>query len=325
MLEFIAIPSASSGSGAVYYDIAVKLPLRSLVVKRRYSEFEELVNGICHELGIDVKEFPYPLPSKRINWFNNNTDSIVQERKVHLAKFLNSVIKDSSVQNLPLVHRFLQIPPNFEFSPSLFKSKQGGSTKEADLFIQSDAIDENNWLEIVRILKSEINDQNSAPSLAEKIKLREKFNKVYQPCLVNLVNSLNRLNISKHEHGRRQSQLSEVKNLLNGLIDSLEAVQREALVLGPPQARRVFGKPQETAETLGLNNKELLQQQVQVHQKQDQEIEQLRKIIQRQRQIGEAINQEVGEQNELLDQFNDEVDRTADKVKLARKKARSIV
>lgn len=94
---------------------------------------------------------------------------------------------------------------------------------------------------------------------------------------------------------------------------------REALLgfkaLGKP-ARRVFGasEPQETEVTRPLDNVGLLGlQQVQVQQ-QDQKLSGLTTILQRQRQLGEAINNEIHEQNELLDSLSNDVDIVSGKL-----------
>ena len=83
--------------GSTYYQINIKLPLRSFTIKKRYLEFQQLVLDLSRNLGIDSRDFPYELPGKRINWLNKT--SIVEERKVGLAEFLNNLIQDSTLQN----------------------------------------------------------------------------------------------------------------------------------------------------------------------------------------------------------------------------------
>ncbi|KAH9944435.1 syntaxin [Epithele typhae] len=75
---------------------------------------------------------------------------------------------------------------------------------------------------------------------------------------------------------------------------------------------RVFGQaapPKETEQTRPLDNHGLVQlQQTQMDQ-QDSHLAQLSTILSRQRMLGLAINQEIREQNEELDDLTNEVDR----------------
>ncbi|KAI0778126.1 hypothetical protein BD413DRAFT_506936, partial [Trametes elegans] len=90
---------------------------------------------------------------------------------------------------------------------------------------------------------------------------------------------------------------------------------------GRPVAR-VFGQkaqPQETDQTRPLDNHGLLQlQQTQVDQ-QDEQLSQLTTVLQRQKQLGLAIHQEVSQQIEDLDLLNDEVDRVGGKLTSAKR------
>ncbi|KAK6454140.1 Phox homologous domain-containing protein [Scheffersomyces xylosifermentans] len=325
MTEVISIPTTSNHSGVIYYHIMVQLPLRSLSVQRRYSEFEDLLNNLSKDLGISPKDFPYYLPAKRVNWFKTNTDSIVEERKSELTKFLNSLIREPSIQNNDVLHKFLQLPVNFTFNNALFHSNINGKSNEASLAIDYNSIDESNWLEIFRVLKSSIQDAlisaKSNPNIGVKIQTRDKINKIYQPAFVNLLKSLNsdlKKNLASDEFSRRQVLLKEVQSNLQNLLSDRSSP-------GSTSKRVLGGPPQETKDTIGLDNKDLLQRQVQIHQQQDQELEQLRLIVARQRQIGEMINAEVEEQNELLDQFNEEVESTSNKLSSARRKARNLL
>ncbi|ABN66631.2 predicted protein [Scheffersomyces stipitis CBS 6054] len=316
MSEIISIPTTSTHGGATYYHVAIKLPLRSLTVQRRYSEFEDLVNGLCDNLGINVKDFPYELPSKRINWFKSNTQNIISERKAELSRFLNQAIRDSTIQNSALLHKFLSLPVNFRFNSNLFNNNVNESTHSSVLSLDEGSIDESNWLEVLRVLRFSIQDSDVSANnakIGDKIQIRDKINKLFQPCFVKLLSTLNgklKKELPTDEFSRRQALLKEIQANLQHLVST---------------SRRVLGGPKETKDTVGLSNQDLLQQQVQIHRQQDQEVEQLRMIISRQRQIGEMINAEVEEQNAMLDQFNEEVERASDKVQSARNRARNIL
>ncbi|GMF99554.1 unnamed protein product [[Candida] boidinii] len=74
-----------------------------------------------------------------------------------------------------------------------------------------------------------------------------------------------------------------------------------------------------------MDNSELHQYQQQTMQSQDEDLIVLRKIIERQRQIGHAINEELNIQNEILDGFNSQVDESSRKITYAKKKISKIV
>ncbi|KAJ3479844.1 hypothetical protein NLI96_g8774 [Meripilus lineatus] len=84
---------------------------------------------------------------------------------------------------------------------------------------------------------------------------------------------------------------------------------------------RVFGaaKPQETEQTRPLDNHGLLQLQETQMGRQDSQLSQLSAILQRQKHLGLAIHQEISEQNEMLDDLTNEVDRVGGKLTSAKK------
>ena len=85
---------------------------------------------------------------------------------------------------------------------------------------------------------------------------------------------------------------------------------------------RVFGVPQppkETEETRPMDDHGLLQlQQVKMDQ-QDAQVAQLATILQRQKQLGMAINNELAQHIELLDGLTDDMDRVGGKLTAAKK------
>lgn len=74
-----------------------------------------------------------------------------------------------------------------------------------------------------------------------------------------------------------------------------------------PRSSRVLGR--ETDKTRELDNKGLLQMQREEMADQDLEVEDLLKIVRRQKELGLAINQELQEQSEMLAIVDDDVDR----------------
>jgi regulator of vacuolar morphogenesis len=94
----------------------------------------------------------------------------------------------------------------------------------------------------------------------------------------------------------------------------------------PDRARpvtRIFGAPQpqyrETTETRPLDDRGLLQLQKQKVEQQDQQLNNLSAVLQRQMHIGVAIHTEIGEQNKILDELNSDVDRVQGKIGTAKR------
>lgn len=76
---------------------------------------------------------------------------------------------------------------------------------------------------------------------------------------------------------------------------------------GAPRSGRVLGK--ETERTRELDNQGVLQLQRETMEDQDMGIEELRKIVARQRELGIAINGELQVQNDLLKLADEDADR----------------
>ena len=92
------------------------------------------------------------------------------------------------------------------------------------------------------------------------------------------------------------------KETLFGKIDGPSNGRRT-----PARSGRVLGK--ETERTRELDNQGVLQLQKQTMQDQDQSVEELMKIILRQRELGQAIHEELEVHNELLRLADEDTDR----------------
>lgn len=349
MSDILSIPSYKASGGVVYYQVALKLPLRQSTVFKRYSDFVDLVEKLTGDLGINSSDFPYKLPPKSLGLFkfgNRQKEAFLEERQVSLARFLTQVIQDRDLQNSPIVHDFLQLPINFKFTSNLFRQQSPGNSRENDIIIgdhEMGNIDQFRWMELLRLIRSFVAElkTNYSRTVNHKIATRDKLNKLIRPNFDRLQTILQKHSdqhlIDEKEYLRRglvakevEGEILELAAIIDGqsTAGSFPSDKEELFNTGKSSGKRVFGapaQPRETKETLSLDNRALLQQQVQIHKSQDQEAEQLRKIIARQREIGMIINNEVEEQNELLDSFNQDVDTTTDKVKAARGRAKRIL
>jgi regulator of vacuolar morphogenesis len=99
-------------------------------------------------------------------------------------------------------------------------------------------------------------------------------------------------------------------------------------LFGPGVSRpsgRVLGAPvPETDKTRQLDNEGVVQLQRQLMQDQDLDVEELAKIVRRQREMGLAIHGELELQNEMLDRVDKDVDRVKGKIDIAKKRVSKI-
>lgn len=199
-----------------------------------------------------------------------------------MAEFLNNIIQDTSLQNEKEVLSFLQLPLSFKFTKEMLTNNR------ADL----ESV-EKNWYDVYRKLKLDIVNE-SATTINERIQLHNRINRLYQPRMIELLQTVS--NVDHNEAIKRKQLIGQLQEKVDELLKNDQP--REL------KSKRVLGSGstsvKETAETLPLDNRELLQHQIQIHKDQDKELEQLRVMIARQRQIGELINTEVEEQNAML-------------------------
>jgi regulator of vacuolar morphogenesis len=100
--------------------------------------------------------------------------------------------------------------------------------------------------------------------------------------------------------------------------------QDKGALFGPGVARpsgRVLGAPvPETERTRELDNEGVLQLQKQIMQDQDLDVEELAKIVRRQKDMGMAINEELEVQIEMLKRVDEDADRVKNKIDVAKKR-----
>lgn len=320
----ISITDTHFENKVVYYLVEVVLPLRRITVNKRYSDFVLLVAALTKELGISTSDFPYELPPKKRLF--SNLDQIVAERKFRLSEFLNAVVRDLDLCNRRPVHRFLNLPQNFKFTRDLF-----GSDKEPvsdDKFLideDAGAITKNQWLTYLRVVKSSVQSLSTDQSMASRTEARARINKYVLPNVEKLGVSLAQLSQKGAISGAELKERTQALAAVQARVESVLAPEKKEETTGflRPFERTRY-EAVDTKDTIALSNTELLQRQQQIHKDQDSEVEALRKIIGRQKQIAQMINLEVEEQNEMLNQFNDEVEASTEKMNGARGRAKKI-
>ncbi|CAG8983493.1 hypothetical protein HYALB_00004293 [Hymenoscyphus albidus] len=106
------------------------------------------------------------------------------------------------------------------------------------------------------------------------------------------------------------------------------SAQDKSQLFGPGVSRptgRVLGVPvPETAKTRELDNEQVLQLQREMMRDQDVDVEELAKIVRRQREMGVQIHEELEYHNTLLQTQDAHVDRVKGKIDVAKKRAKKI-
>ncbi|KAG8907482.1 hypothetical protein FRB99_004058 [Tulasnella sp. 403] len=330
------------------YRIEVQGPVRSWLVWRRYSEFDDLHTELTSSTG---SRPPATLPPKHSLSLRRrfNEEKIVQERIQGLELYLRAIIgnKDPVWRDSLAFKSFLSIPV-----PSTGNTS---SAPAAAQFTSSSWLDEHSDLQsLVRDIRADINKRNALSDAGDvtashqsnvqaKKKLSSLLNRV--GLLAKGLDDLRIAGMSDGEVQRRGDMVSrlqdECEKLGKMVVASRQAgrafssnsaadrnpasqIDRDAQ-LGPNKpagapVTRVFGAAAlETEETRPLDDTGLVQlQQTQIDQ-QDVQLSQLSTILQRQKQIGLAIGAEIEQQNEMLDRLTVDVDRVGGKLAGAKK------
>ncbi len=334
MIE-VSIPTTTSVNDYLLYNLEIQVTKTmsdTYKVSKRYSDFVEFKKSLETSLNSSI---PYTLPSKYTNFYKSS-EKIIDERKLGLTDFLSGILNDINLRSHDVVLNFLNLPRT-----TFVELAEDNLTKRNN-FLNSSTEEEidssSKWLDNIRDVKSLLQDVRS---------------KMFTNA--NIIGCKKSLDSSKHRIDHLKSYLSQTqelghgeinrrKDLLNQLIRdyeelsslftglSLTTINKTPLNTNKntqrqqdeqfrsTSTRRTLGKPKETHITQTMDNKQLLQQQQLTLSKQDQDLDGLRSIIQRQRQIGTAINEELGIQNDLLNGLRDQVDQSEQKIAVAKRK-----
>lgn len=152
----ISIPNASvatpaEGKPYTVYHIVLQLPLRKHEIRKRYTDFTTLHTELQSQTGSPP---PAPLPAK--SWIRKtvNNDSLTEDRRQALEKYVKAILEDNDPKwrSSSAWRAFLNLPSgtstlnsNGSLSPTSRRRGSAGIT------------DPNDWLEAHRDLKSHIN------------------------------------------------------------------------------------------------------------------------------------------------------------------------
>ncbi|EXJ59272.1 regulator-vacuolar morphogenesis [Cladophialophora yegresii CBS 114405] len=356
----ISIPNTTISEGSkpyTIYNITLRLPLRSFTVQKRYSDFLTLHSGLTDQVGAPP---PCSLPGKSWFSKTVSNPQLTEERRQNLETYLKTINEcdDSRWRTTSVWRAFLNLPSSLASSTSskagalhsVISGPGGGGAPITDPVI---------WLDVHRDLKAQLQDarlnltsrdqatttqkQHEAGAAAKSHLVKASgLISALEEGLVNIQKGANDgwggQKLGEGELRRRRDLIASAKkdrdgleNLLNAMVtkskldQTVASVQQTQELMGSAQHNkpkvgggRVLGK--ETAETRELDNQGVLQLQKQKMADQDLDVEELRKIVLRQKELGIAINQELEVQNDMLRMVDEDVDRVQGKIQIAKRR-----
>ncbi|ROV90652.1 hypothetical protein VMCG_10034 [Cytospora schulzeri] len=373
----VATPSDSKPY--TQFNITLRLPLRSFVVQKRYSDFTDLHETLTHQVGTPPPEH---LPGK--HWFKSTVSSpeLTEDRRRALEAYLRAIAEspDRRWRDTAAWRQFLTLPATGGGSAASASGIEGkvpavnmnGANSAA-------AEDPTTWTDLHREMKGHLHEARlqlarrdaasdsggfgsggagkQGSSAAAEAGAAAKRALVRAGSLLTaleggLKNMGEMKRLGEGELRRRRDLLAAARLERDGLEKlsaSLASARsgsgagmspregapnsgdKAALLSGARETSRariggrVLGAPlPETERTRELGNTGVLQLQRTQMREQDEDVEELAKIIRRQREMGMAIKTEVEVQNEMLDQMDRDTDRLGAKMQVANKKARKL-
>lgn len=332
----VTIPTVTPVGNYSLYDLEIAIRLNKYKVDRyriskRYSDFVQLRQSLEQQRITQLPE----LPSKYASLYKRN-ETLLNERKSGLTKFATSLLNDRQLRGEAQVLNFFNIPKSTIVELNMLNS--GNSTAEKPMMGNSiNNIDSaQQWMEVYKTVKSLLQDARTKIfGKGNVIEIRKSLKNAESniELLKSYLSTTQELGAGEIRR-RKELLLSVTKELteLNEIFRSMNFTElsdkqsinsahaNELFKTQNSSGRRTLGRTKETSQTKKLDNRGLLQVQQQEMKNQDQSLEALRDMILRQKQIGIAVNEEIGIQNELLDSLNQEVDQSTSKLKVARGK-----
>ncbi|KHJ32810.1 putative snare complex subunit [Erysiphe necator] len=349
------------------YNITLRLPLRTFVIQKRYSDFVSLNAALTSTVSVPP---PVPLPGK--SWFTSTAGSpkLTEARRKGLELYLRAIAESSDTrwQETSVWRNFLNLPNNISGRNSSIKddlvaaSHRGSNAGEL-------TADPTVWLDVHREMKNHLHDarlflgkrdsatttqaQHVAGANAKKslVKAGSLISNLEEglKIMCEAERKIGKLAVGAGELRRRKDLLGSAKVEREGLeklalslaiksqsIAGLTASGGDNGILSLEQktlhepgmiksSGRILGTViHETENTRQLDNEGVLQLQREMMETQDQEVNELAKIVRRQKEMGIAIYNELELQNEMLKKVDDGVDRVGKKIEVAKKRANKL-
>lgn len=354
----ISVPNTSvSNTSKPYtlYNITLRLPLRSFIVQKRFSDFLSLHTSLAAQVGTPP---PATLPQK--SWFTRSISSpeLTEERRKGLETYLQTLnqTQDHRWRDTSTWRNFLNLPLHTSSKSSVasaLHSTVAGAESGAPI------TDPVVWLDQHRDLKSQLHDARlylTKRDQATSAQAQHECGAQAKKCLVRVGTMISALELGLKRLGadawgyeklgegemrRRRDLVTSVKREKEGLENLLAAMitksqvdktiagaqEKQALVGGstskkPASGGRVLG--QETEKTRAVDNQGVLQLQKQLMEEQDEDVMVLAQAVRRQKELGVAIQEELQLQNEMLGMLDEDVTRVQGKIDVANKRIAKI-
>ncbi|GJE93124.1 syntaxin [Phanerochaete sordida] len=333
------------------YRIEIQATVRSWQMWRRYSEFADLHTELTKSTGAAP---PAELPPKHsLSMFrSHNNPTILEERRQGLEQYLRAIVsaRDDRWRESFAFRDFLGVPVGkADAAAGGFSQFTSSSWLDEHTDLQAR----------VRDVRADINKRDALADTGDvsgshqtnvqaKKKLAAALSRV--GALEDGLEHLALAGMSEGELQRRRDMVARLRDDCEKLAKMVTVARSTTRGLGAPAERnpatdsdrdallshparpssagfsrpvtRVFGgggKPKETDQTRPLDNQGLVQLQSTQMDQQDAQLAQLSSILQRQKHLGLAINHEIREQNEMLDDLTNEVDHVGGKLTSAKK------
>jgi regulator of vacuolar morphogenesis len=347
----ISIPSTSlhtpSDNSKPYtlYNITLRLPLRTFVVQKRYSDFVTLHQNLQSAVGAPP---PVSLPGK--SWFKSTVKSpeLTEDRRRGLEAYLRAIAEslDRRWRDTSAWRQFMQLPGinSAGNSAASVRAGAGFGIPNRDAANAAAAQDPGTWLDLHKEMKGELQEarrclarregaSDNSTALEAGAAAKRAIVKA-GGLLIALGDGLRAIQDGKRlgdgEIRRRKDLLAAAKvdrEDLDKLANSIAASAKAGAASGMPSASdkaALLGHGPRPERTRELDNQGVVQLQQQMMKEQDQDVESLAKIIRRQREMALEINREVEEQTEMLDQLDTDADRLQTKTDIAKKRVKNI-
>ena len=336
----------------IVFRIEIQAHVRSWQMWRRYSEFVDLNTELTKSIGVP----PASLPPKHAFAMlrSPKNEALLEERRAGLEAYLRAIVsaKDDKWLDTFALRDFLGVPVGKQG-----ELNSGGSSNAAGgaQFTSSSWLDEHIDLQArVRDVRADVNRRDEFSERGDvsaahqtNVQAKKKLAGVLSRigALAEGLDALALRGMSEGELQRRTDMVARLQDDCEKLAKMLTVARHSARGLGSAAERsgpaansdraalfagatsskpfsRVFGAPQppkETEQTRPLDNQGLLQLQQVSMEQQDTQLEQLTAILQRQKQLGIAINNELAQHMEILEGLSDDVDRVEGKLTAAKK------
>lgn len=346
------------------YHLLITLPLQTLALQKRYSDFLDLHSKITSQAGAAPSISPPPktyIPSF-LGGGSSNNPTLIENRRRGLEEYLQYIVSESTEsrwRETPAWRAFLNLPGGASGKSSATNlSRASGSSGHAPTEVAL-ASDPALWLDTHREVKAVLREARkhiSARASTEGMTASHEENAEAKRLLIRvagMISALERgLKSNGDEWGRERlgdgeirrrrdliAQTRKEKDDLEGILSKIgrkrevEAVVDNLSTKSNSASRPTLTKTavstgrvlgKETAKTRELDNAGVLQLQQQIMQEQDEDVDVLAAAVRRQRELATQINEELAVQNDLLGLMEEDVDRVHGKIKVASKRADKI-